>query len=165
MPADLLPILAGGTKFPRETTENKAKGWTGTFKLPSPDLWKRFRYRDLPYTLKRAVEFSEEIAEGIVYRLEVNDRTYWLPAIELARMLFFHSSEVTRAAINQGNTWQLGKAWQHDWTGELQFSSNIPVRYLNSLQFRKFFAWLFFVPRGLEKALVRSSIILTPWHS
>ncbi len=59
-------------------------------------------------------------------------------------MLFFHSSEVVRAAVNLGSTWQLGKAWSEDWVGKVELSSNIPVRYMNSLQYRKFFTWLFF---------------------
>ena len=122
----------------------KAKGYTGVFKVPSIADWKQCRYRDLPRSLRRLRKFSNQIADQVVYRMEAVDRIFWLPAIELARMLFFHSSEVVRAAVYQGNTWQLAKADQKDWIGTVTFSSHVPVSYLNSLQFRKFFAWLLF---------------------
>lgn len=148
LPVDLLPTLAAGTTFPRETTEIEKQPWTGTFKLPNQSEWKKLRYHDLPQSLKRANKYSEELENGVVYRFDVDGTIYWLPAIELARMLFSHSSEVTRAAVYQGNTWQLGKSSQVGWKGEVELSSNVPVRYLNSLQFRRFFTWLFFVPEA-----------------
>ena len=143
-PVDLLPALIPGTVYPSTSTENKAKGYTGVFKVPSIADWKQCRYRDLPPSLRRLPKFSYQIRNQIVYRMVATDRIFWLPATELARMLFFHSSEVVRAAVYQGNTWQLAKAKQEDWTGEVTFSSNVPVSYLKSLQFRKFFAWLLF---------------------
>lgn len=144
LPVDLLPALTTGTVFPRASFENKAQGWTETVKLPEQSEWQKVRYSDLPVSLQRAQEYSDQFENCVLYRIAANDKVYWLPASELARMLFFHSSEVVRAAVNQGNTWQLGKAWSEDWIGEVELSSNIPVRYMNSLQYRKFFAWLFF---------------------
>lgn len=148
LPIDMLPTLTVGSKFPRETLENVAQGWTGTFQVPNITQWKKCRYGDIPRSLHRADQYSEQVDDSIVYRLDSAGRTYWLPAMELARMLFFHSAEVTRASVYQGNTWQLGKSSSLDWIGEVELSSNIPVRYLNSLQFRKFFTWLFFVPEA-----------------
>jgi len=145
---DMLPTLMAGTKFPREMIENVAQGWTGTFKVPSISHWKRYRYGDIPNSLHRAEQYSEQVKESVVYRLDSAGRTYWLPAIELARMLFFHSAEVTRASMYQGNTWQLGKSSEQDRIGEVELSSNIAVKYLNNLQFRKFLTWLFFVPEA-----------------
>ena len=144
LPVDLLPFLIPGTGYPRTSTENEAKGYTGVFKVPSIADWKQCHYRDLPRSLRRLRKFSNQIADQVVYRMEARDRIFWLPAIELARMLFFHSSEVVRAAVYQGNTWQLATADQEDWIGEVTFSSHVPVSYLNSLQFRQFFAWLLF---------------------
>ena len=143
-PVDLLPALIPGTVYPRTSTKNEAKAYTGVFNAPSIADWKICRYSELPRSLLRLREFSNQIADQVVYRMEARDRIFWLPAIELARMLFFHSSEVVRAAVYQGNTWQLARADQEDWIGEVAFSSNVPVSYLNSLQFRKFFAWLLF---------------------
>lgn len=145
LPVDMLPTLTVGTKFPREAIENIAQGWTGTFQVPKMMYWQKYRYKDMPSSLHRAGPYSEEVDDSVVYRIASTGRTYWLPAIELARMLFFHSAEVTRASVYQGNTWQLGKSSEQNWVGEIELSSNIPVRYMNSLQFRKFFTWLFFV--------------------
>ena len=144
LPVDLLPALIPGTVYPSTSTENKAKGYTGVFKVPSIADWKQCHYRDLPRSLRRLRKFSNQIADQVVYRMEARDRIFWLPAIEFARMLFFHSVKVVEAAVYQGNTWQLAKAHQEDWIGEVTFSSLVPVSYLNSLQFRKFFAWLLF---------------------
>ncbi len=144
LPVDLLPALTPGTDFPRVSITNKAKGYTGTMKVPEMHLWKKCLYRDLPYSLQRMHEYSKQIENQIIYRLDVDTRVYWIPAIELARMLFFHSAEVVREAVSQGNTWQLARAEKNDWIGKVIFTSNIPVRYMNSLQFRKFFAWLAF---------------------
>ncbi|WP_018416538.1 hypothetical protein [Teredinibacter turnerae] len=144
LPIDLLPVLTPGTIFPRTSTENKAQGWTETFKLPERSSWQKVCFKDLPVSLKRADEFFDQFEDGFLYRIETNKKVFWLPLIEVARMLFFHSSEVVRAAINQGNTWQLGRAWSKDWVGEVELSSNVSVRYINSLQYRKFFTWLFF---------------------
>lgn len=144
MPVDLLPALTPGAVYPRASTQSEAKGYTGVFKVPAMCEWEKCCYSELPRSLRRLREFSGQIGGQVVYRLKTEERVYWLPAIELARMLFFHSSEVVRAAVYQGNTWQLAKADQKDWMGEVTFSSNVPVSYLNSLQFRKFFAWLLF---------------------
>ncbi|MDP5147507.1 hypothetical protein ORI98_13775 [Shewanella sp. ULN5] len=145
LPIDMLPTLTAGTKYPRELIDNIAQGWTGSFQAPNIRFWHKCRYGDIPRSLHRAEQYAEQVDNSIVYRLDSAGRTYWLPAIELARMLFFHSAEVARASVYQGNTWQLGKSSEHGWIGEIELSSNIPVRYLNSLQFRKFFTWLFFV--------------------
>ncbi|ABC33675.1 conserved hypothetical protein [Hahella chejuensis KCTC 2396] len=145
LPIDLLPTLVAGTHFPRSSTENKVQGWTETIRLPERLEWQKLHFRDLPESLKRSQELSEQFENCFIYRICSGEKTYWLPVSELARILFFHSSEVTRAAIYQGNIWQLGKAQEEDWVGEIELSSNIPVRYMNSLQYRKFFAWLFFV--------------------
>ena len=143
-PVDLLPALIPGTVYPRTSTKNEAKAYTGVFNAPSIADWKICRYSELPRSLLRLREFSNQIADQVVYRMEARDRIFWLPAIELARMLFFHSLGVVEAAVSQGNTWQLAKADQKDWIGKVTFSSHVPVSYLNSLQFRKFFAWLLF---------------------
>ena len=144
LPVDLLPGLIPGTVYPMTSTKNEAKGYTGVFKVPSIADWEKCRYSELPRSLRRLRKFSNQIADQVVYRMKAKDRIYWLPAIELARMLFFHSVGVVEAAVYQGNTWQLAKAEQENWTGKVTFSSHVPVRYLNSLQFRKFFAWLLF---------------------
>ena len=144
LPVDLLPALVPGTVYPGTSDENTAKGYPGVFKVPPVADWKKFRYDDLPRSLRRLRRFSNQIADQVVYRMEAGNRTHWLPAIELARILFFHSSEVVRAAVNHGNTWQLAKADKEDWTGTVTFSSNVPVNYLTNLHFRKFFAWLLF---------------------
>lgn len=144
LPIDLLPALVPGTVFPRISTENKAQGWTETIMLPQQDSWKKVDFRQLPRTLKRVDDFSEQFDNCVLYRIETDEKLYWLPIAEVARMLFFHSSEVVRAAVYQGNTWQLGKSWSDDWVGNVELSTNIPVRYMNSLQYRKFFTWLFF---------------------
>lgn len=106
--------------------------------------WKKVRFNDLPASLRRANKFYDQFNENFIYKIVEKKKTYWVPLSEVARMLFFHSSEVVRAAVYHGNTWQLGKAWSNDWRGEVELSSNIPVRYINSLQYRKFFAWLLF---------------------
>ncbi|MGH1461874.1 MAG: hypothetical protein ACRBB6_07555 [Neptuniibacter sp.] len=144
LPIDLLPVLTPGTVFPRTSTENKAQGWTETVKLPKQVSWQKVCFGDLPESLKRAHKFSDQFNNGVLYRIETGQKIYWLPLTEVARMLFFHSSEVVRAAAYQGNIWQLGRAWSEDWIGKVELSANIPVRYMNSLQFRKFFSWLFF---------------------
>lgn len=144
LPFDLLPALTTGTVFPRSSTENKAQGWTETIILPNQSEWQKLCFGDLPESLERVQEYSDQFENCVLYRIAINEKVYWLPASELARILFFHSSEVVRAAVNQGNTWQLGKAWAEDWIGEVELSANIPVQYMNSLQYRKFFSWLFF---------------------
>jgi len=149
LPVDFLPMLTAGATFPRKT-KNTAKGWAGTFKIPSFKQWEKFEYRDIPKYLHRADQYTSRVDDSVVYRLDVEEKVYWLPAIELARMLFFHSAEVARASIYQGNTWQLGKSYQRNWIGNIELSSNIPVDYLNNLQFRKFLTWLFFVPEAKQ---------------
>lgn len=144
LPVDLLPALVPGVVYPRTSVENITIGYPGTFKLPPMESWEKCRYADLPISLKRMGEFSEQIEGQIFYTFDLGHRVMWLPATELARMLFFHSSEVVRAAVYQGNTWQLATSEKDGWVGEVTFSSNVPVSYLNSLQFRKFFSWLLF---------------------
>lgn len=144
LPIDLLPALIPGAIFPRTSTENKAQGWTETVMLPRQESWEKANFRDLPSTLKRAHGLASQFDNCVLYRIEIDEKVYWLPIAEVARMLFFHSSEVVRAAAYLGNTWQLGKSWSEDWVGNVELSANVPVMYMNSLQYRKFFTWLFF---------------------
>lgn len=144
VPVDLLPALTTGTTYPRTSVENLARGYTGTFRVPTFSTWQKCTYSELPVSLKRLRECAEQIDSQIVFKLEDFEKTYWLPAAELARMLFFQSAEVVRAAVYEGNTWQIAKVNQSDWYGEVELASSIPVSYLNSIQFRKFFAWLLF---------------------
>ena len=151
LPVDLLPALVPGSVYPGTSDENTVKGYPGVFKVPPVADWEKFRYDELPRSLRRLRMFSNQIAEQVVYRLEAGNRIHWLPAIELARVLFFHSREVVQAAVYHGNTWQLAKADKEDWTGKVAFSSNVPVNYLKNLQFRKFIAWLLF-DEGAEES-------------
>lgn len=144
LPVELLPTLIPGAVFAQFPTENKAAGYTGTSKLPAMQYWEVCRYKDLPDSLKRMRKYAKEIDTQIIYKLHSGNRILWLPAIELSRMLFFQSAAVVRAAIYQGNTWQLAKSDKDGWTGEVTFAADVPLIYLNSLQFRKFFAWLLF---------------------
>ncbi|MEW9799492.1 hypothetical protein [Alteromonas sp. CYL-A6] len=166
LPIDLLPALTPGTVFPRTSTENKAQGWTETIMLPTQERWHKATFKDLPGTLKRAHGLSSQFDNCVLYRISTDERAYWLPIAEVARMLFFHSSEVVRAAVYQGNTWQLGKSWSVDWVGNVELSSNIPVRYMNNLQYRKFFTWLLFDPDiqdsfgSIFKSINQNSIIV-----
>ena len=144
MPIDLLPALIPGTEYPRLSAEYVTRGYTGRFNVPSVNGWVKMTYADLPKSLLRLDEFHDQIASQVIYRIPIDNRVIWLPAAELARMLFLHSSEVARAAVYQGNTWQLAKSHHVEWIGEVTFTSNVPVNYLNSLEYRKFFAWLLF---------------------
>lgn len=144
VPIDLLPALTTGTTYPRVSIENKAKGYTGTFRLPEMVDWQTCFYFDLPIQLKRLHDVSDQMEGQLLFKLDDADSTYWLPFSELARMLFFQSAEVTRSAVYEGNTWQIAKASESNWVGNVEFSSNVPVSYLNSIQFRKFFAWMLF---------------------
>ena len=150
-PVDLLPALIPGTIYPGTSAENKAERNSGFFKVSSIAEWEELRYNELPRSLQRLHKYSTEIADQVVYRMEAKHRIYWLPAIELARILFFHSREVVQAAVYHGNTWQLAKSDKEDWTGKVTFSSNVPVNYLKNLQFRKFLAWLLFA-EGAEES-------------
>ena len=141
---DLLPVLVPGMAYPASLNQPETSGYTGTFKVPPMTEWKKYRYRNLPRSLKRLREYTDQIDQQVVYFFKVGDKGYWLPVTELARMLFFHSAEVARAAIYQGNTWQLAKVEKHGWIGEIKLSSEVPVSYLNNIQFRKFFTWLLF---------------------
>ncbi|WP_100642544.1 Tn7-like element transposition protein TnsE [Alteromonas facilis] len=166
LPIDLLPALTPGTVFPRTSTENKAQGWTETVVLPKLDRWQKTTFRDLPDTLKRSQGLASQFDNCVLYGIETDEKVYWLPIAEVARMLFFHSSEVVRAAVYQGNTWQLGKSWSQDWIGNIELSANIPLRYMNSLQYRKFFTWLLFDPDiqdsfgSIFKSINQNSIIV-----
>ena len=88
LPIDLLPALVPGTVFPRTSTENKAQGWTETVMLPQQDSWKKVDFRQLPRTLKRVDDFSEQFDNCVLYRIETDEKVYWLPIAEVARMLF-----------------------------------------------------------------------------
>ena len=88
-PVDLLPALIPGTIYPGTSAENKAERYSGVFKVSSIAEWEKFRYNELPRSLRRLCKYSTEIADQVVYRMEAKDRIYWLPAIELARILFF----------------------------------------------------------------------------
>lgn len=54
LPIDMLPTLTAGTRFPRDSIENVAQGWSGTFQVPSISHWKKCRYGDIPSSLHRA---------------------------------------------------------------------------------------------------------------
>lgn len=143
-PVDLLPLLIMGSVFPVKPAESQIKGLTGTIKLPEKQVWERKTFKDLPEPLISAKRYLKEFENNAIYKIPIGKKIYWLPKIELARILFFHSSEVVRSAIYEGNALQLGKSYSDNRVGHIELSENIPYKYISSLQYRYFFTWLFF---------------------
>ncbi|MGI2028333.1 hypothetical protein [Endozoicomonas acroporae] len=68
-PVDLLPGLIPGMTYPASINQYETSGYTGTFKVPDMSEWKKYRYRELPRSLKRLREYSEQIDQQVVYFL------------------------------------------------------------------------------------------------
>ncbi|PCI51633.1 MAG: hypothetical protein COB45_14235 [Gammaproteobacteria bacterium] len=147
LPIDLLPALTVGKTYPLIDTVNHKIGFTSTFVLPKQDVWELVTYADMPQSLQKKQilkEFEQQIEHQLIYKIELEKYTMWLPLNELARMLFFQSAEIVRTLALEGNTYQLAKAEKHDWVGKITFGSHVPLNFINSLEYRKFFAWLMF---------------------
>jgi hypothetical protein len=147
LPIDLLPALITGKTYPATSHTNNQTGYPGVFNLPDREQWQLLTYAEMPKSLQRAellTQFEDQIAHQPIYRIDDGSYIYWLPVNELARMLFFHSAEIVRTAVLEGNTYQLAKAEQVNWLGRVTFKSHVPLNYINSLDYRRFFAWLLF---------------------
>jgi len=147
LPIDLLPALTVGKTYPLTDIVNHKTGFTSTFILPKQDAWELVTYADMPQSIKKRqllTAFEDEIEHQLVYKIKLAEYTMWLPLNELARMLFFQSAEIVRTIALEGNTYQLAKAEKHEWVGKITFGSHVPLNFINSLEYRKFFAWLMF---------------------
>ncbi|MEQ1543620.1 Tn7-like element transposition protein TnsE [Methyloglobulus sp.] len=144
MPVDLLPALSVGSIYPRATDVNAAHGYRGRFVIPNGYQWDQLQYHDLPKSLQRLNEYEGQLKNQNIYRISVADKVFWLPTLELARRLHFHSAELVRTAFLQANTLSLARATLESWVGRVDFTSNIPLSYMNSQEYRKYFAWLLF---------------------
>lgn len=143
LPIDLLPILVIGKVY------NDEDEYTYDFtRLPKSILcpvlssWQLFTYADIPLHLKHATEFDDELSTQLVYRITDRKRTFWVPVIEIARKLFFQTSELTRTAIYEGNTHQIAKTECLNSVAKITFSSNVPNALLKNKVFIKFLTWL-----------------------
>jgi len=147
LPIDLLPALTVGKAYSTTDPINHKPGFVGTFVLPKPNVWELVTYADIPKSLQKKQilkEFEHQIEHQLIYKIELEKYTMWLPLNELARMLFFQSAEIVRTLALEGNTYQLAKAEKHNWIGKITFGSHVPLNFINSLEYRKFFAWLMF---------------------
>ena len=147
LPIDLLPALITGKTYPAISNANNQTGYPGAFTLPDWEHWQLLTYAEMPKSLQRTellAQFEEQIAHQPVYRINDGKYVYWLPVNELARMLFFQSAEIVRAAVFEGNTYQLAEAEKQNWRGKVTFKSHVPLNFINSLEYRRFFAWLLF---------------------
>ncbi|MCW8930090.1 MAG: Tn7-like element transposition protein TnsE [Gammaproteobacteria bacterium] len=148
-PIDALPFLTPGSHFPPENIIKNINGYKGTFVLPSMEQWQKTTLSEMPNELKRMQEYKEQVSTQVVYKLKVDGYSYWLPVIELARRLHFNSSELVRTAFLEGTTKTLARVGLVDWQGRIDFMPNVPVAYINSPEYRKYFAWLMF-DEGVE---------------
>lgn len=144
MPVDLLPALTVGSSYPRSIYGNEASGYKGRFVIPNNYQWNRLCYGDIPKSLQRLNEYADQLKDQSIFRISVDEKVFWLPVLELARRLHFQSSELVRTAFLEGNTLSLARANIEHGEGQVDFTSNIPLAYLNSLEYRKYFTWLLF---------------------
>ena len=147
LPIDLLPALITGKTYPATSHTNNQTGYPGVFNLPEREQWQLLTYAEIPKSLQRAellTQFEDQIEHQPIYRIDDGKYIYWLPVNELARMLFFQSAEIVRTAVFEGNTYQLAEAEKHNWLGKVTFKSHVPLNFINSLEYRRFFAWLLF---------------------
>jgi len=112
--------------------------------MPPNYTWKKLTYSQIPASLQRMGTYKSELKNQTIYMFHTSDKTYWLPAIELARRLHFCSSEIVRTAICEGAIHSFGRAIKTGWEGQIDFLPHIPVAYLNNPEYRKYFAWLMF---------------------
>lgn len=147
LPIDLLPALTVGKTYPLTDTVNHKTGFTSAFVLPKQDAWEIVTYAEMPQSLQKKQllkEFEGQIEHQLIYKIQLEEYTMWLPMSEFARMLLFQSAEIVRTLALEGNTYQLAKAEINDWIGKIVFGSHVPLNFINSLEYRKFFAWLMF---------------------
>lgn len=147
LPIDLLPALTVGKTYPLTDTVNHKTGFTSAFVLPNQDTWELVTYAEMPQSLQKKhllKEFEGQIEHQLIYKIQLEEYTMWLPLSEFARMLLFQSAEIVRTLALEGNTYQLAKAEVNDWVGKIIFGSHVPLNFINNLEYRKFFAWLMF---------------------
>jgi hypothetical protein len=147
LPIDLLPALTVGKTYPLTEAVNHKTGFTSAFVLPKQDTWELVTYAEMPQSLQKKhllKEFEGQIEHQLIYKIQLEEYTMWLPLNEFARMLLFQSAEIVRTLALEGNTYQLAKAEMNDWVGKITFGSHVPLNFINSLEYRKFFAWLMF---------------------
>ena len=147
LPIDLLPALTVGKTYPITDTVNYKTGFTSAFVLPNQNTWELVTYAEMPQSLQKKhllKEFEGQIEHQLIYKIQLEEYTMWLPLCEFARMLLFQSAEIVRTLALEGNTYQLAKAEVNDWIGKIIFGSHVPLNFINSLEYRKFFAWLMF---------------------
>lgn len=147
LPIDLLPALTVGKTYPLTEAVNHKTGFTSAFVLPKKDTWELVTYSYMPQSLQKKQllkEFEGQVEHQLIYKIQLEEYTMWLPLSEFARMLLFQSAEIVRTLALEGNTYQLAKAEMNDWVGKIIFGSHVPLNFINSLEYRKFFAWLMF---------------------
>jgi hypothetical protein len=143
-PISALPFLASGNNFPISDTQPQLSGYPSRCVLPPMDKWQIKTHGEMPYELQRVGQYSEQIEHQIIFSINYENKTYWIPALELARRLHFCSSELVRVAVLEGSTLNLARTNVEGNTGFIDFTDQIPTSYINSLEYRKYFAWLLF---------------------
>lgn len=143
-PIEALPALVVGATYPLTESENGQRGYRGSVTPPKTASWSKHRYQEIPAFLKRMGDFEDQVRDLVIYKFTIGDKKYWVPAIELARVLFFCSGELVRTAFLQGNTRSLARTRTDDSIGYIDLTSDVPVSYLERPEYRNFFVWLLF---------------------
>lgn len=143
-PIEALPALVVGATYPLTEAENGQRGYRGSVTPPKTASWSKHRYEEIPAFLKRMGDFQYEVKDLVIYKFTLGDKKYWVPAIELARVLFFCSGELVRTAFLQGNTRSLARTRTDANVGYIDLTSDVPVSYLERPEYRNFFVWLLF---------------------
>lgn len=143
-PVEVLTSLNYKSSFSNLNTDDAIGLTSKALSLSYGYKLKPVTYQDLPECLLSAKTYLDQFKNGRVFNVTVENIVYWIPAVELARVLFFRSSEIIRVASNEGNTWQLCKSWVKDRLGFIELSSSLPIRYMKSKPYRDFFTWLLF---------------------
>ena len=140
----MMPVLALRRKYDKDTAPRfTASGYHQTLTLPPTNTWHRTIVGDFPKFPRKAT--TPEHQHQACFRFKAGGIDVWLPALELARTLFFSSSYLAHLSLQpEGLNGSFRAEKIADGITEIHMlpGANFPKYYFQREAYRVHLAWL-----------------------
>ncbi len=141
---ETLPILALGRIYRKGNISVEQKEIIH-FSLPPIASWEKLTMREVP-TMLYDTHFSSECQNQLIYKITLENKIFWLPVLELARVLFLKTAENSRRAFYESSLFPMANLNLSQGQAVIQLSKHYPRKLLDTKSHQQYLAWLLLNP-------------------
>jgi hypothetical protein len=115
------------------------------FSLPPIAAWEKLTIKEVSTTLHEA-HYLNECQNQPIYKITLENRIFWLPVLELARVLFLKTAENSRRAFYEPSLDAMANLYLSHEQATIRLSKHYPRKLLDTKAHQEYLAWLLLNP-------------------